>query len=56
MRARVGKIARLPGPIRNELNRRIHNGALGRELVPWLNALPEVQTVLAQIPVLGRQL
>jgi hypothetical protein len=46
MRARVGKIARLPGGIRNELNRRLHHGALGRELAPWLNALPEVQHVL----------
>ena len=47
MRARTGKIARLPAPIRNELNRRLNNGALGRELVPWLNALSEVQSVLA---------
>jgi hypothetical protein len=47
MRARTGKIARLPAPIRNELNRRLNNGALGRELVTWLNALPEVQSVLA---------
>jgi hypothetical protein len=46
MRARTGKIARLPGAIRHELNRRLHNGALGRELVPWLNTLPEVQRVL----------
>jgi len=48
MRARVGKIARLPGAVRDELNRRLHNGALGRELLPWLNTLPEVQRVLAQ--------
>jgi hypothetical protein len=47
MRARTGKIARLPGAIRLELNHRLHNGSLGRELVPWLNALPEVQQVLA---------
>ena len=47
MRARIGKIARLPSHIRAELNRRLNNGALGRELVPWLNALPEVQSVLA---------
>ena len=46
MRARTGKIARLPAAIRNELNRRLNNGALGRELVPWLNALSEVQAVL----------
>ena len=48
MRTRTGKIARLPGAIRHELNHRLHNGALGRELVPWLNALPEVQRVLAE--------
>jgi hypothetical protein len=48
MRGRVGKIARLPGAVRHELNRRLHNGALGWELVPWLNALPEVQHVLTQ--------
>jgi hypothetical protein len=47
MRARTGKIARLPGEIRDTLNRRLHNGDLGRELVPWLNALPEVKHVLA---------
>jgi hypothetical protein len=47
MRARTGKIARLPGAIRQELNRRLHDGALGRELAPWLNALPEVQSILA---------
>jgi hypothetical protein len=48
MRARVGKIARLPGEIRDTLNHRLHNGALGKELVAWLNALPEAQTVLAE--------
>src|SRR4051794_19281242 len=48
MRARTGKIARLPSEIRNTLNHRLHNGALGRELAPWLNTLPEVQTVLAK--------
>jgi hypothetical protein len=47
MRARVGKIARLPGAIRDTLNRRLNNGALGKDLVPWLNALPEVKHVLA---------
>ena len=47
MRTRTGKIARLPGALRHELNHRLHNGAPGREIVPWLNALPEVQRVLA---------
>ena len=48
MRTRTGKIARLPSPIRLELNRRLDNGALGSDLVAWLNALPEVQHVLAE--------
>jgi hypothetical protein len=46
-RARVGKIARLPAALREQLNRRIHNGEKGRRLIEWLNALPEVQAVLA---------
>jgi hypothetical protein len=48
MRARTGKIARLPAAIRDELNRRLHNGALGKDLVLWLNALPEAKQVLAE--------
>lgn len=47
MRARTGKIARLPSQVRHELNQRLHNGALAKDLVPWLNSLPEVQHVLA---------
>jgi hypothetical protein len=48
MRARTGKIARLPAHIRHGLNRRLDNGALGTGLADWLNALPEVQRVLAE--------
>lgn len=44
--ARTGKIARLPETIRTELNRRLRDGASGSSLLPWLNALPEVRTVL----------
>ena len=44
---RHGKIARLPRPIREQLNQRIDNGETGVHLVAWLNALPEVQSVLA---------
>ncbi|HEX4264631.1 MAG TPA: hypothetical protein VH597_09855 [Verrucomicrobiae bacterium] len=47
--ARVGKIARLPAAIRYELNRRLENGVLGKDIVPWLNALPEVQRVLTEM-------
>ena len=45
--ARIGKIARLPRSIRDELNRRLENGAQGKQLIVWLNQNPEVQAVLA---------
>lgn len=48
MKTRVGKIARIPHVIREELNRRVENGELGVKLVPWLNAQPEVQKILAE--------
>lgn len=48
MKTRNGKIARLPKTIRQELNHRLDNGAQAPELLPWLNALPEVQSVLAE--------
>lgn len=44
--ARRGKIASLPAKIRDELCRRMHDGERGPVLLPWLNALPEVLTVL----------
>jgi hypothetical protein len=44
---RNGKIARLPLAIRQELNQRLQDGQKGRQLVSWLNGLPEVQAVLA---------
>ena len=46
--ARNGKIARLPREIRDELNRRLHNGEQGGPLLAWLNALPEVAAVVAR--------
>lgn len=46
MSTRLGKIARLPLEIREELNRRLRAGALGPQLLPWLNGLPEVRAVL----------
>ena len=48
MRTRVGKIARLPEAIREQLNQRLLNGALGSETVIWLNQLPDVKKVVAQ--------
>jgi hypothetical protein len=44
---RTGKIARLPCEVREQLNRQLQNGEQGRRLVEWLNALPEVQAVVA---------
>jgi hypothetical protein len=48
MKTRVGKIARLPAHIRDELNHRLAQGAIGRNLLTWLNAQPEVQQVMAE--------
>jgi len=47
MATRNGKIANLPNDIREQLNLRLLEGETGRELAAWLNALPEVQSVLA---------
>ena len=44
---RLGKIARLPREVREELNRRLADGEMGKGLVEWLNALPEVREVLS---------
>jgi len=44
---RNGKIARLPQSIREQINRRLQNGDEGKQIVEWLNALPEVTAQLA---------
>jgi len=44
---RKGKIARLPLHIRQKLNQRLQDGQKARQLVQWLNTLPEVQAVMA---------
>jgi hypothetical protein len=44
---RLGKVARLPREIREQLNVRLSNGEVGRQLVEWLNSLPETQAMLA---------
>ncbi|HVY69652.1 MAG TPA: hypothetical protein VHH73_06960 [Verrucomicrobiae bacterium] len=46
MITRIGKIARLPKSIREQLNERLHEGGQGPELLAWLNALPEVKELL----------
>ena len=51
--SRVGKIARLPREVREQLNRRLDDGGSGVEAVAWLNALPEVKTVL-EVDFAGR--
>jgi hypothetical protein len=45
--ALVGKIARLPKHIRDQLNRRLEENHPTEGILPWLNALPEVQKILA---------
>jgi len=44
---RNGKIARLPRKVREQLNQRLDEGEQGKQLVAWLNGLPEVQELLA---------
>jgi hypothetical protein len=45
--SRNGKIARLPGPIREQINLRLQNGENGRDIIAWLNSNDEVKAVLA---------
>ena len=44
---RIGKIARLPHLIRQQINRRLQNGWKARQILQWLNALPEVAALMA---------
>ena len=48
MKTRTGKIARLPKPIREQLNQRLENGEPGNSVVTWLNQLPEVQKIITE--------
>jgi len=43
---RHGKIARLPHPIREQINRRLQNGEANKQTAEWLNTVPEVRTLL----------
>jgi len=43
---RHGKIARLPHTIREQINRRLQDGEVGKQTAEWLNTLPEVRAVL----------
>jgi len=49
MITRLSKIARLPATIREQLNRRLHDGKLSNNILPWVNSLPETKEVLAEI-------
>jgi hypothetical protein len=44
---RKGKIARLPHPIREQINLRLQNGEMAIHIAQWLNSLPEVTVMLA---------
>jgi hypothetical protein len=35
--------------IREQLNRQLENGALGKDMAAWLNGLPEVHCILAEL-------
>jgi hypothetical protein len=48
MRQRQGKIARLPQPIREQLNARLLQGEPASKILPWLNALPETKNILTE--------
>jgi hypothetical protein len=45
---RRGKIARLPRSVRDQLNIRLDDGQEADDILPWLNALPEVQKVITE--------
>jgi hypothetical protein len=42
-----GKIARLPDPIREQINRRLQNGDTAKQIAAWLNSLPETKALIA---------
>ena len=45
---RIGKIARLPRPVREQLNHRLDNGEQSKALAAWLNGQPEVREKMNQ--------
>ena len=49
MKTRTSKIARLPKFIRDQLNQKIDDNAVSLDLVKWLNSLPEVQKIMAEL-------
>jgi len=45
---RFRKIARLPASIRKQLNHRLSNVGLGKEILSWPNSLPKVNRIMAE--------
>jgi hypothetical protein len=39
-RQRVGKVARLPAGVREEINRRLYDGQTGKQIIRWLKIAP----------------
>jgi len=48
MMSRIGKIARLPRDIREQLNRRLLDGQSGPDILQWVNDLPQCRQMLTQ--------
>jgi hypothetical protein len=48
MITRTGKVARFPTAIRELLNQKLREGLDANAILPWLNSLPEVKSVLAE--------
>ena len=46
--SRIGKIARLPQKIRDQINEKLHEGVHGVTILLWLNELPVVQAIMAE--------
>src|SRR2546426_800280 len=44
--SRNAKTARLPHTLRDQINRRLHNNEQAKTILPWLNSLPEVKSLL----------
>ena len=42
----LGKLSRLPAPLRDQLNARLASGEPAKTLLPWLNGLPEIKAIL----------
>jgi hypothetical protein len=45
--ALTGKIARLPGDLREQINQHLFDGKSDPEILPWLNELPVVKEIMA---------